>query len=99
MAVAVEEAAKSDEKIQKYMSEGKAKEALFEQQQQSAKLKSYAQIDKSGMTKNLWSNAMQTESLIQAEGCSKRSMQKMSHNTYSKRRGSKKFMSHYAVKE
>jgi Ca-activated chloride channel family protein len=96
VAVAVQQAAESDEKIHKFIKQGRAKEALMEQKAQCASLESWAKIDKSEMMSNLLFNAKKTEALIQSEGCSKRANMKMIHNAYGKRRGSVKFASHYA---
>jgi Ca-activated chloride channel family protein len=96
VAVAVQKAGDSDEQIQNLLSQGRAKEALEEQSRQCAYIQEFAHQDKSGMMKNLLSNARKTEAMIRSEGASKKAFQKMSHNVYAKRRGSVKFASHYS---
>jgi Ca-activated chloride channel family protein len=95
VAIGVEAAAESDEKIQKFIKAGNTKEALEEQNMQIQSLESYAKIDRSDMMKNLIHNAKDSKKLIQTEGCSKKNQQKIAHNAYTKRRGSVKFASHY----
>jgi Ca-activated chloride channel family protein len=95
VAIAVEAAAESDEKIQKFIEAGQTKRALTEQNMQIQSLEACAKFDRSNMIGIFIHHAKDSKKLIQTEGCSKRNQQKMAHNAYTKRRGSTKYASNY----
>lgn len=91
-AMAVSDAAESDQKIQMFLQQGKAAEAVQEQQQQNRALEVAASKSASPMLSMLFQSGKQTEQQLQSEGCSSSSRQQVFSNSYSKGKGSLRYV-------